>query len=131
MTLLKHELSEGKQMLFIWTAIIAGMFGVCIFVYPEMKTQMEDISGMFSNLGSFSAAFGMDKINFGEFLGFFSVECGNILGLGGSFFAALIGISSLAKKKKNRRQNFYLPIPSNEAALSCKNSALCSYRFFL
>ena len=128
MTLLKHELSEGKQMLFIWTAIIAGMFGVCIFVYPEMKTQMEDISGMFSNLGSFSAAFGMDKINFGEFLGFFSVECGNILGLGGSF---LLVSPPLQKKKKNRRQNFYLPIPSNEAALSCKNSALCSYRFFL
>lgn len=117
MTLLKHELSEGKQMLFIWTAIIAGMFGVCIFVYPEMKTQMEDISGMFSNLGSFSAAFGMDKINFGEFLGFFSVECGNILGLGGSFFAALIGISSLAKEEKEQTAEFLLTHPIKRSSV--------------
>lgn len=111
MTLLKHELSQGKQMLLIWTAVIAGMLGLCIFIYPEMKEQMNDISGMFSNLGSFSSAFGMDKINFGEFLGFFSVECGNVLGLGGAFFAALLGISSLAKEEKENTAEFLLTHP--------------------
>lgn len=111
MTLLKHELSQGKQMLLIWTAVIAGMLGLCIFIYPEMKEQMNDISGMFSNLGSFSSAFGMDKINFGEFLGFFSVECGNVLGLGGAFFAALLGISSLAKEEKENTVEFLLTHP--------------------
>lgn len=111
MTLLKHELSQGKQMLLIWTAVIAGMLGLCIFIYPEMKEQMNDISGMFSNLRSFSSAFGMDKINFGEFLGFFSVECGNVLGLGGAFFAALLGISSLAKEEKENTAEFLLTHP--------------------
>ena len=111
MTLLKHELSQGKQMLFIWTAVIAGMLGICIFIYPEMKEQMNDINGMFSNLGSFSSAFGMDKINFGEYLGFFSVECGNVLGLGGAFFAALLGISSLAKEEKENTAEFLLTHP--------------------
>lgn len=132
MTLLKHELSLGKQMLFIWTAIIAGMFGVCIFIYPEMKEQMNDISGMFSNLGSFSAAFGMDKISFGEFLGFFSVECGNILGLGGAFFAALCGISSLAKEGKEQTAEFLLthPISRNRILLQ-KISALLLQILFL
>ena len=111
MTLLKHELSQGKQMLLIWTAVIAGMLGLCIFIYPEMKEQMNDINGMFSNLGSFSSAFGMDKINFGEYLGFFSVECGNVLGLGGAFFAALLGISSLAKEEKENTAEFLLTHP--------------------
>jgi len=117
MTLLKHELSQGKQMLFIWTSVIAGMLGVCIFIYPEIKGEMSDIGSMFSNLGSFSAAFGMDKISFGTFLGFFSVECGNILGLGGAFFAALLGISSLSKEEKEQTAEFLLTHPIHRSSI--------------
>lgn len=85
MTILKHELRQGRNSLMIWTAVIAFMLGVCIIIYPEMSRQMDDIGEAFANMGGFSAAFGMDKINFGEFIGFFGVECGNVLGLGGAF----------------------------------------------
>lgn len=117
MTLLKHELSQGKQMLLIWTAVIAGLLAVCIFIYPEMKEEMNDMSQMFSNMGSFSSAFGMDKINFGEFLGFFSVECGNVLGLGGALFAALLGISSLAKEESEQTAEFLLTHPIRRSSI--------------
>ena len=100
MTIVKHELRRGKTALIIWTAAISFMLALCVMIYPEMSTQMGDISAMFADMGSFSAAFGMDRINFGEFIGFFGVECGNVLGLGGAFFAALIGISALAKEEK-------------------------------
>ena len=53
----------------------------------------------------------MDRINFGEFLGFFGVECGNVLGLGGAFFAALLGISALAKEEKEHTAEFLLTHP--------------------
>ena len=86
MTIFFHELKRGKISLLIWSLAIAFMLGVCVLIYPEMKTQMGDISAMFADMGSFSAAFGMDKINFGSFIGFFGVECGNVLGLGGAFF---------------------------------------------
>ena len=59
----------------------------------------------------FSAAFGMDKINFGEFIGFFGVECGNVLGLGGAFFAALTGISALSKEEREHTAEFLLTHP--------------------
>lgn len=95
----------------IWTAVIAFMLAVCIFIYPEMENQMGEISEMFADMGNFSAAFGMDKINFGEFNGYFSVECGNVLGLGGAFFAALIGISALAKEEKEQTAEFLLTHP--------------------
>lgn len=111
MTLLRHELKSGRNMLIIWTGIIAFMLAVCIFIYPEMEKQMEEISGMFANMGSFSAAFGMDKINFGEFIGYFGVECGNVLGLGGAFFAALLGVSALAKEEKEQTAEFLLTHP--------------------
>ncbi len=108
MTILKHEIRQGRNSLIIWAAVIALMLGVCILIYPEMGEQVNELSGAFANMGGFSAAFGMDKINFGEFMGFFSVECGNVLGLGGAFFAALIGISALAKEEKEHTAEFLL-----------------------
>ena len=111
MTVFKHELRQGRSALIIWTAAISFMLGLCIVIYPEMSTQMGDISAMFADMGSFSQAFGMDRINFGEFLGFFGVECGNVLGLGGAFFAALLGISALAKEEKEHTAEFLLTHP--------------------
>ena len=111
MTIFKHELRQGRSALIIWTAAISFMLGICIVIYPEMSTQMGDISAMFADMGSFSQAFGMDRINFGEFLGFFGVECGNVLGLGGAFFAALLGISALAKEEKEHTAEFLLTHP--------------------
>lgn len=111
MTVFKHELRQGRSALIIWTAAISFMLGICIVIYPEMSTQMGDISAMFADMGSFSQAFGMDRINFGEFLGFFGVECGNVMGLGGAFFAALLGISALAKEEKEHTAEFLLTHP--------------------
>lgn len=111
MTILKHEIKQGRNSLIIWTAVIAFMMGLCIIIYPEMSGQMDGIGDAFANMGGFSAAFGMDKINFGEFLGFFGVECGNILGLGGAFFAALIGISALSKEESEHTAEFLMTHP--------------------
>ena len=119
MTVYKHELKRAKISLLIWTAAISFMLGVCILIYPEMKTQMSDISAMFADMGSFSTAFGMDRINFGSFIGFFGVECGNVLGLGGALFAAIVGISALAKEEKEHTAEFLLtqPVSRNRVVL--------------
>lgn len=125
MTLIKHELRQGRITLLIWTSVIAFMLAVCIVIYPEMETQMNDVSSMFSEMGSFSAAFGMDKLNFGEFMGFFGVECGNVLGLGGAFFAALLGITILAKEEKEQTAEFLLTHPiSRKKILTGKLASL-------
>ena len=127
MTLIKLELKSGKNSLIIWTAIIAFMLALSIIIYPQMGRQMSEISGMFANMGSFSAAYGMDKINFGEFSGFFAVECGNGLGLGGAFFAALLGISALSKEEKEHTAEFLLTHPISRTAVVFKK--LCAAVF--
>lgn len=111
MTIFRHEIRQGRAPLIIWTAAVAFLLGVCVLIYPEMAKQMGEISQAFGNMGGFSAAFGMDRINFGEFTGFFGVECGNILGLGGAFFAALLGISALSKEEKEHTAEFLLTHP--------------------
>ena len=79
MTLIKHEIKQGKISFMIWTASIGVLMMICIFLFPEMKGQMEDVSDVFSSMGSFTEAFGMDRLNFGTLIGFYAVECGNIL----------------------------------------------------
>lgn len=111
MTLLKHELKQNRISLLVWTAVISFMIGICVFLYPEMKGEMESISDVFADMGSFSAAFGMDQVNFGTLLGYYSIECGNVLGLGGAFFAALCGAAALAKEEKDRTAEFLLTHP--------------------
>ena len=111
MTIVRHELKQGFKAFLIWTLAIAFMTVICVFMYPEMKGEMDSVSDMFASMGSFTAAFGMDKLNFGTLLGFYAVECGNMLGLGGSFFAALIAVAALSKEEKDGTAEFLLTHP--------------------
>ncbi len=111
MTIFFHELRQGRKAFIIWTAAITFMLAVCIFLYPEMKKEMDDISNMFASMGSFTAAFGMDKLNFGSLSGYYAVECGNVLGLGGAFFASLCAIEALSKEERMQTAEFLLTHP--------------------
>ncbi len=117
MTLIKHELRQGRISFLIWTASVGFLLAVCVFLYPEMKGQMEDVGDVFSSMGSFSDAFGMDRLNFGTLLGFYTIECGNVLGLGGAFFAALCGAGILSKEEKDRTAEFLLTHPVSRARI--------------
>lgn len=111
MTLFMHELRRDRKMAIIWSAAIAAMLLISIVIYPQMTSQMSEMGDMFSEMGGFSEAFNMDKVNFGEFRGYFAVECGNVLGLGGAFFAALLGIAALAREERERTAEFLLTHP--------------------
>ena len=111
MTLIRHELKQSRISLIVWTLSIASLLAVCVFLYPSMKSEMDAVSEMLASMGSFTAAFGMDKVSFGTLTGFYVVECGNIVGLGGAFFAALCGVSVLAKEEKERTAEFLMTHP--------------------
>lgn len=111
MTIMKHELRQGKKLLIIWTAAVALFLVICMLMFPEMKGQMDAMSSLFSAMGAFTAAFGMDKLDFGSLTGFYALECGNIIGLGGAFFAALIASSALAKEEKEHTAEYLFTHP--------------------
>ena len=111
MTLVKHELRQGKTSFLIWTASIGFLLATCIFLFPEMKGQMDSVSDVFASMGSFTEAFGMDRLNFGTLVGFYAVECGNVLGLGGAFYAALCAVGMLSKEEKDKTAEFLLTHP--------------------
>ena len=111
MTIVRHELKQGKMSFLIWTSSIGFLLAVCVFLFPEMKGQMEGISETFAAMGSFTAAFGMDRLNFGTLIGFYAIECGNVLGLGGAFYASLCAVSMLSKEEKDKTAEFLLSHP--------------------
>lgn len=111
MTLVKHELKQGKMSLIVWASSIIFLMVICVLLFPEMKGEMDTVGDMFASMGSFTQAFGMDRISFGSLLGFYAVECGNILGLGGAFFAAFCAVTMLAKEEKDHTAEFLLTHP--------------------
>ena len=132
MTLFLHEIKRGRLALIIWTAAIAFMLAVCVVIYPEMSAQMNELGDMFSDMGAFSEAFGMDQLNFGEFMGYFGIECSNTLGLGGALFAAVLGACALSKEEKDGTAELLLTYPiSRTRVLSHKLLAIFAQIFAL
>ena len=117
MTILRHELRRCRVPFWIWTGAIGFLLAVCIFLFPEMKGEMEGVSEVFSSMGAFTAAFGMDRLNFGTLNGYYAIECGNVLGLGGAFFAALLAAGMLCKEEKERTAEFLLTHPVSRARI--------------
>ena len=117
MIVLNHELKQGSKSFLVWTLSIGLFIVVCVFLFPQMEEQMSEANDLFASMGSLSSAFGMDKINFGEFWGYYGVECGNILGLGGALYAALLGITIISKEEKNKTAEFLLCHPVSRAQI--------------
>lgn len=111
------ELKHGFKGFCIWTLSIAFMLVICVLMFPEMKNEMNDVSEIFANMGGFTQAFGMDRLNFGTLIGFYGVECGNILGIGGGFFAAYLGITMLSKEEKEHTVEFLLTHPVSRLSI--------------
>lgn len=111
MTLVKHELKQSRISFLIWTISLGFLLAICIFLFPEMKGQMEGINEMFASMGSFTEAFGMNRLNYGTLTGFYAVECGNVLGLGGAFYASLCAVGILSREEKDKTAEFLLTHP--------------------
>ncbi len=111
MTIFNHEMKRSRKTLIIGSTIAGAMIFICMLLYPQMKDSMGNINEMFANMGDFTAAFGMDKINYGTAMGFYGVECGSMICIGGAMFGALLGINILAKEENNHTAEFLLANP--------------------
>lgn len=118
------EMKHGFKGFCIWAGSIAFMLVVCVLMFPEMKNEMNNVSEIFANMGGFTQAFGMDRLNFGTLIGFYGVECGNILGIGGGFFVAYLGVTMLSKEEKEHTAEFLLTHPVSRFSIVLQK--LCS-----
>lgn len=111
MTIVKHEIKMNLKSLLIWSISIGLLSFSFMLLYPNLKTTLSEMSNSYQNMGGFSAAFGMDKLNIGELMGFYGTEIGAIYILGSSLFAALLGIGILSKEEGNHTSEFLYTLP--------------------
>lgn len=123
MVIFNKEIRKNTKSLSIWTAFIAGTMLICVMLYPEMRNQMAGLSDMFADMGAFTQAFGMDQLNFGTLIGYYGIECGNVLGLGGGLFAAYLGITVLSKEEKDHTAEFLLSHPVKRSSVVAQKLA--------
>ncbi len=127
MTLFKHELRQGKIPLLVWSAAISLMLAVCVLLYPLMNVILDET---FAQMG---AELGMEEMfSLSEFTDYFGVECGEMLGLGGAIFAAILGSTALSKEEKNRTAEFLLTHPiSRTSVVTAKLAAVMAQLLIL
>lgn len=123
MTVFAHEMRQNGKMLAIWSVVIGGLIAVCMAMFPEMEAQTQDINAMFSSMGAFTEAFGLDRLSIGEPMGFFGIEVGSVLGIGGAFFAAYLGIRMLSKEEADHTAEFLLTHPVRRSAVVAQKLA--------
>ena len=131
MIIVKHELKQGRTAFWIWAGSIAALLGICIFLFPEMKSEMDTVSDMFASMGAFTAAFGMDKLNFGTLIGYYAIECGNVLGLGGAFFAAICAVDILSKEERVHTADYLLSHPVSRVRIMTEKLASVALRILV
>jgi len=105
------EMKKNQKSLWIWTISIAIMVLSCMLLFPELKEQAKQVNAMYSSLGSLSQAFGMNKINMASSMGFFAIECGSILGIGGALFCGLLGSGMISKEEHMHTAEFLFTHP--------------------
>lgn len=108
MTVFKHEIKQVRITLLIWGSVVGLMILICMLTYPGMD---ENASNTFENMGALSDAFGMSQLSISSLMGLYGLECGNVLAIGGAFFAALIGIGMLSKEESEHTAEFLLTHP--------------------
>ena len=65
MILFRHELKRDWKSLVIWSCVIGGMTMLCLMLFPQLIHEADSVDAMMNSLGSFGAAFGMDRLHYG------------------------------------------------------------------
>ena len=111
MMVFRHEVKQNYKTLFIWSLIVGGLIFLFMIMYSSLQGDIEKMADTYANMGSMTAAFGMDKITIATPMGFYGIEAGAMLSICGSMFGAMTGISVLSKEEHNHTAEFLLTHP--------------------
>lgn len=106
-----REMKSYIKTLLIWVICVSGLGLMCILMYSGMQEEMAEMADGFASMGAFSEAFGMSQLSLATLIGFYATEIGNIHGLGGAMFAAIIGTALLSKEEDGHTSEFLFTLP--------------------
>lgn len=99
MVFFKHELRMNMKSILIWSTSVGALVFIMLLVFPSMSKELDNMQDMYANLGALSSMFNMETLQMGNVMGYYGLEAGNILSIGGAMFAAILGAGILAKEE--------------------------------
>ena len=125
MILFKHELKLNLKLIIIWSACVGFSCFGCILLFGGLKESMEKMADAYAQMGTFSSALGLDRMNVSTMEGFFATEVALIYAIGGAMFAAMTGVCMLSKEEEGHTSEFLNTLPlSRLQVLAAKYAAL-------
>ena len=100
---------------------------IIMFIYPQIAGQTEEVMNIYANLGAFSDAFGINRLSLGSALGFYGVEGGAMVSIGGGMLAGLLGSGILCKEEGKHTAEFLMTMPVRREKVALqKLAAVCT-----
>lgn len=111
MTLLCHELKMNVKSLWIWAACVGVSCFGCILLFGGLRKSMEGMADAYAQMGTFSVALGLDRLNVATIEGFYATEVALVFAIGGAMFAAMTGAALLSKEEEGHTAEFLHTLP--------------------
>jgi len=101
---------NGKILL-VWALCVGGLCFGCLLLYDSLGESVGEMAELFADLGAFSQALGMDRVNIGTLEGYYAVEIAILFSLGGVMYAAMLGAGLVAKEEEGKTYEFLNALP--------------------
>lgn len=111
MRIVRHEWKMNLKTLLVWAICVGVSCCGCILLFGSVADNMEGMAQGFAEMGSFSAALGMDKVSIATISGYYASEISIIFSLGGAMFAAMTGAVLLSKEEEGHTAEFLYTLP--------------------
>ena len=103
----KKELSST----IIWTVSISFYLLFIVFLFPSLKETLGALIESFQQMPGMDIMFGVSSLPITQAIGFYGMEAGVIISLGGSIFAGVLGGRIMAKEEKEKTIEFLATNP--------------------
>lgn len=111
MTIFRREMRSSLRSVLLWGLSISAVVVIIMGLFPRVERRANLFTQMLSGLELLTMALGIDKLEYATPMGFYGMEAGNIISLGGALFAGITGISLLAKEEGRHTSEFLMSHP--------------------
>lgn len=111
MTLFKHEIKMGLKSLLIWSCCIGIFCFGCLLLFESLESSIDQMADMYSEMGAFSTALGLDKLSINTIEGYYATEIALIFSIGGAMFSAMTGAVMVSKEEEGHTSEFLNTLP--------------------
>ncbi len=106
MVLFWQECRMNFRTMLVWAFCVGGLCLGCLLLFDSLGDSVGEMSEMFSDMGAFSEALGMDRVSIGTLEGYYAVEISMLLSLGGALYGAMLGAGLIAKEEEGKTYEF-------------------------